>query len=169
MDRYENVHRQVLVTVDREKLSADTRLSLKTRPAKTKYIRVAGTPAFWTEEKVSQVRIKSELPQGAQRWREQLLYRTIIDGNIKWIAMKSLCSTIVPGRNWEQKAIGHELVYAFCKRPEPDSNLGGYLGTFRPPGLPLVTGRHTLMMQAFLPGTGVILQTPVKYVNLSCQ
>lgn len=167
-DRYEDVHRQVLVTIDHEKLSAGTKLALDLGPVTTENITVAAGGSCKAKRRVAQVSINGRLPKGAQRWRAQLLYRTIVDGEINWYARKHMCYPVVPGRSSLERAVGHELVYAFCKRPEPGSNLGGYFGPSRPPGLPLPTGRHTLMMQAVLPGAGVVLETPVKSVNLSC-
>ena len=32
----------------------------------------------------------------------------------------------------------------------------------------LEPGRHTLQMQAFLPGTDIVLQTPIERVSLHC-
>ena len=81
-----------------------------------------------------------------------MLYRTIVDGEINWVAYKSLCETIPPGRSWE--AVGHDRIFAACKK----------LSGLHYVEYDLAPARYTLKMQAFLPGTGVVLETDVKFV-----
>ncbi len=156
------------VTIDREKLSAETRMTLDVGPVTTEIIQVSGSPSCRRGLKVSQASIKSKLPHGARQWGEQLLYRTIVDGKIRWHAKSNNCSPTVPGRSWE--GVGHDRVYAPCK--------GGRLARYYDlPGRPrgyyafkgIAPGRHTLSIAAFLPGAGVVLKTPVKSVNLRCR
>ena len=162
IDRYERGHKQVLVTVDRETLSAKTALTLDMGPVTTQYIGVAASGSCFNSLRASQVGVEAKLAQEAQQWREQLLYRTIIDGEERWYAARSLCATIPPGRSWE--AVGHDRVYAACKEEGDDDEWSGYsLGATG-----LEPGQHRLMMQAFLPGTDIVLETAVQSVNLPC-
>ena len=105
---------------------------------------------------VSQVKVESKLAKDAQRWREQMLYHTIVDGEINWVAFESLCETIPPGRSWE--AVGHDRIFAACRK----------LSGLHYVKYDLAPARHTLKMQAFLPATGVVLETDVKLVDLHC-
>ena len=125
-------------------------------PITTETIGVAAGMSCFDRLKVSQVKVESKLAKDAQQWREQMLYRTIVDGEINWSALGSLCETIPPGRSWE--AVGHDRIFAACGKI---------------PGLfyvqyDLAPALHTLKMQAFLPGTGVVLETDVKFVDLLC-
>ena len=103
------------------------------------------------------VHIEGRLSRDAERWREQLLYRTIIDDGIHWRPRHSMCSGDVPGRT--ALAVGHDDVYAACD----GSRIAGVHS-----GHALRPGRHTLKMQAYLPGTGVVLETPARSVSLRC-
>ena len=106
--------------------------------------------------KVSQVKIEGKLAKDAQQWREQMLYRTIVDGEINWIASGSNCVTIPPGRSWQP--VGHDQIFAACRK----------LSELHYVEYDLAPARHTLKMQAFLPGTDVVLETDVKLVDLYC-
>ena len=154
---YMDGYKQVFVTIDHENLSPNTKLALDVGPVTTKPIRVAASVSCIGSLKVSQARIKSKLPEDARRWREQLLYRTIVDGNIRWNAQDSNCSPFVPGRSWE--AVGHDRVFAPC---------GIVPSLYNIPHI-RDSARHTILIQAFLPGTGVVLETPVKSVSLRCE
>ncbi len=165
---YRDGYEQVIVTIDRENLSSITKLALEVGPVTTEGISVAGSPSCRRWLKVSQARIKSKLPQGARQWGEQLLYRTIVDGKIRWHAQSHNCSPIVPGRSWE--AVGEDRIYAPCKggRLVKYFDLRGMpRGYYAFKGIP--PGQHILSIEAYLPGTGIVLQTPVKSVNLRCR
>ena len=82
--------------------------------------------------------------------------RTIVDGEFNWVARDSLCKTIPPGRSWE--SVGHDRIFAACKK----------LSGLHYVEYDLVPARHTLKMQAFLPCTGVVLETDVKFVDPRC-
>ena len=93
-------------------------------------------------QRASQVKVEGRLDGDARCWRELLLYRTIVDEKIRWHARASLCSIIVLRRSWDR--IGHDRVFVPCERNP---------GRLYVPQV-LRRGRHTLKMQAFLPGTG---------------
>ena len=149
-------HKQVLVTIDRETLSGEMNPTLDIGPVTTEYISVAANAPCFSALKVSQVSVEAKMAQETQQWREQLLYRTIVDGEINWYAEGSMCAMTPPGRSWE--AVGHDRIFAACHQIPR---------RFYVPH-DLASGRHTLMMQAFLPGTGVVLETAVESVNLRC-
>ena len=156
VDRYERGHKQALVTIDHQVLSVETDLTLDIGPNTTEFIAVPAGGSCFDTLKASQVKVEGKLAKDAQHWREQMLYRTIVDGEINWMAYSSLCETIPPGRSSE--AVGLDRIFAAC---------------LEIPGLfyvdnDLVLARHTLKMQAFLPGTGVVLETDVKFVDLRC-
>ena len=154
-DRHGRGHKQVLVTIDRENLSTKTALTLDIGPVTTGYITVAAAASCSDALSVSQISVKAKPAQDAQQWREQLLYRTIVDGEINWYAKEYMCATTVPGRSWE--AVGHDRIFTACEK----IRLHYAAHDLKP-------GRHTLTMQAFLPGTGVVLETAVKSVDLRC-
>ena len=155
-DTYEEGNKQVLVTIDHQVLSANAEFILDIGPITTEFIGVSAEVSCSDGLEVSQVKAERKLAKDAQKWREQMLYRTIVDGEINWVAYKSLCETIPPGRSWE--AVGHDRIFAACKK----------LSNLHYVGYKLAPARHTLKMQAFLPGTGVVLETDVKLVDLHC-
>ena len=153
-------HRQVEVTIDPGILSSRTLLSLDVGPTHAGVISVPMAVSCSTSVHASQVRIEAKLPREARAWAPQLLYRTIVDDRgleSIWLAQEDNCDTIPPGRSWE--AVGRDRVYATCRAPHA-SGLH-FDGGLEP-------GRHALMMQAFLPGTDLVLQTAVRTVNLRC-
>ena len=148
-------HKQVLVTIDHRDLSAKTGFTLDIGPVKTEVIGVAAAVSCRGGLRVSQVEVEGKLARDAQQWEEQMLYRTIVNGEINWVAWGSMCETIPPGRSWE--AVGHDWVFAACEE------LSYHYVAYE-----LAPVRHTLKMQAFLPGTNVVLETQVKLVDLRC-
>ena len=106
---------------------------------------------------VSQVRIRGSLARDAERLREQLLYRTIVGDGILWDPTANLCQFLLPGRSWEE--VGHDRIYRSCPRQTSSHSISPYV---------LKRGPRTIMMQAFLPGTDVVLETMVESVVLSC-
>lgn len=146
-------HRQVSVTVDRQNLNDDTPLSLNAGPVESGFISVP-LPVFCaTVLWVRQVRVEAQLHPEAQRWREQLIYRTVIDGQRTWHEWRNMCSEVPSGRSWE--AVGHDRIYVGCERRE---HLGARLEA----------GLHRIAMQAILPGTAIVLETPTATFDLSC-
>ena len=93
---------QVVVTVDHEGLSSDTEFGLQIGPATSNQVRVAGGAACFTSILATKVTIDSNLAPHASRWREQMLYRTIVDGDVEWVAPPDLCAHIPPGRSREE-------------------------------------------------------------------
>lgn len=151
------VERRVVVTIDHEVLSADTPFTLDIGPPTTKIIDVAATGSCSSGHKVSEARIISRLPPVADAWRDQLLYRTIVDGE-PWQPRGSICQVVEPGRSWDD--VGADRIFAYCEtsdtRRSPDT----------PPGA--TQGRRAVAMEAYLPGTDIVLKTPLKYVDLDC-
>ncbi len=115
---------------------------------------------------VAQALIETTLPEGAALWRDQLLYRTLVDGEA-WYGKESLCDNYAPGRSW--KEIGEDLVYGACPDPSGASHgdEGYAYGENRRPRQ-LEPTLHTVKMQAFLPGTDIVLETEALTVDLSC-
>ena len=149
-------HKQVLVTVDDETLQAGTSFTLDVGPAAHEAIPIAAAVTCSETLEVSQVAIRASLARNAQPWREQLLYRTVINGEVHWHPTNNMCHEIVSGRSWE--SVGHDRVFAVCGEvPSPHV-------------IPLLLKprRHTVTMQAFLPGAGVVLETPIESVEFRC-
>ena len=153
--RYGQLHKQVLVTIDRETLSNNTAFTLDVAPVTNEMTALAAAVFCSDTLNVSQVRVRGRLSRHARPWREQLLYRTIVAGEL-WRPSRSMCEKIVPGRSWE--SIGHDRIVAACGGLGHDL----YIHPILKPG------RRSVMMQAFLPGTDVVLETAVKSVDLSC-
>ena len=126
-------------------------------PITTEFIGVATGVSCSDGLEVSQVKVEGKLAKDAQRWREQMLFRTIVDGEFNWVTRDSLCEAIPPGRSWE--SVGHDRNFAACRK----------LSGLHYVEYDLVPARYTLKMQAFLPGTGVVLETDVKFVDLRCR
>ena len=146
----------MLVTIDRETLSANTSFSLDVGPITNEVIELAAAMTCSDELNVAQTRISGNLAKNAQRWREHLLYRTIVNEEVHWGPRADMCQTIVPGRSWEP--VGEDRIFASCEEPEHQ--------LFIP--LALKPHRHTVMMQVVLPGTGIVLDTPAKSVEFRC-
>ena len=144
---------RVQVTVDSERLSAQTAFALNVSPVTTDSIGVAMAVSCRGRLLAARADIKTRLPSSAQRWREQLLYRTQVDGD-DWYASDGNCSRYPPGRSWQ--GAGHDRVYAACQEAHSLIHNEG-----------VEPGRHTVTMQAFLPGTDVVLEA-AGVVDLSC-
>jgi hypothetical protein len=145
--------RQVVVTVDRKKLTSKDALLLVTSPMSTKKMKVAAGVSCSNSIRAAQVSLEAKLPEHARAWRDQLLYRTWTDGKFMWSASASLCHRHVVGRSWRQ--VGRDQVYAACQ-VRPHGNRG------------LKQGKRTISMEAVLPGTRIVLKTKPKTVDLSC-
>ena len=145
--------RQVTVTIDHRELAENTPLSLEAGPGESAFISVPRSGSCATVLWVRQVRVEAHLPPEQRRYREHLIYRTVIDGGVTWYAIRDLCSRVPSGRSWE--AVGQDRIYVGCERRE-------HHGAHLEPGL------HRLAMQAILPGSDIVLETPVATVDLSC-
>lgn len=166
-ERRGKVPRQVLVTIDGARLEATTPLSLRIWPLYSEMISVLTTggscsTALWVAQALTEV----TLPEVASEWRDQLLYRTLVDGEV-WRGSVSLCVHYLPGRTWRK--VGEDLVFAACPKPSGRgqtetgiaySEDGGHRG--------LSAAQHAVKVQAFLPGTDVVLETETLTVDLSC-
>lgn len=59
------------------------------------------------------------------------------------------------GRGWD--GVAHDRVFVACEEP-----------SFRPTTPVLEPGRHTVMVEARLPGTDIVLETSKQSVDLEC-
>ena len=150
-------HKQLIVEIDHETLSEESEFTLDVGPVTEDSISVSAGGLCSKALDVSQVRIRGSLARDVERWREQLLFRTIVDDGILWNPTSSLCQNILPGRSWEE--VGHDRIFGPC----PGQTSGLFIVSHV-----LKQGAHTMMMQAFLPGTGVVLETMVESVVFSC-
>lgn len=87
--------------------------------------------------------IAIQLPAAAKAFQNQLYYQTLIDGKTPWQPQTSLCSQSVPGVSWIGER-GSDQLYTSC---DPQAEEG------------LKPGRHTVEMQATLPGTNIIFRS----------
>ena len=160
-------YRQVRVTVDANPLPATSPLTLKAGPTATEPIRVAsgGGRCVVFGQPVPHVPIEAVLASDAQERAGQLLFRTLVDDE-PWAGADSLCSLYPSGRSWRQ--VGHDTVYSTCqasdRRGEAPIAFREPRGRYRE----LAPSRHTLKMEAFLPGTGIVLESQTLTVDLSC-
>ena len=145
---------EVVVEVDHETLTADTPLILHVGNAKVDGFHVGANASCSEWLKVSHARIASRLPAEFRKWEDQLLFRTIVDGE-PWQVRRSLCSLVEPGRGWD--SVAHDRIFAACEEP-----------SFSPISPVLAPGRHSVMIEARLPGTDIVLQTEKRFVNLAC-
>ena len=151
--RDRHVDRRVLVTVDHEDLLAGTALTLDIGPANTKAIEVAAGVSCSDVVEASEASIAARLPPGAHAWRDQLLYRTIVDGE-RWQPTTSFCSRPRVGRSWA--GVGRDRLYLTCREHQRHA-------TSTPK-----RNSHAVVMEAHLPGTDIVLTTPVRHVELDC-
>lgn len=107
-------------------------------------------------ERVSTVSIPLELTldAGAAPWAPLLMYRTVVDG-LPW-RPKSAAPQVLPvGGSWRGRGV--DEIYAHCEPlPAGTANYG------------LTEGEHTVVMEATLPGTSLLLQSPPLQVTLRC-
>ncbi len=160
-------HRQVQVTVDADPLPANSSLALKAEPAAAELIHVAsgGGKCSVFGQPVPHVSIEAGLAPEAQEWRGQLLFRTLVDDEL-WAGAESLCSLYPSGRSWRQ--VANDKVYSTCWDLDARSEAPI---AFREPGgrlRKLAPTKHTVKMQAFLPGTDIVLESETLTVDLSC-
>ena len=151
--RDRHVDRRVLVTVDHEKLLAGTELTLDVGPANTKTIEVAAGVSCIDLVEASEASIAAKMPPGAHAWQDRLLYRTIVDGE-HWRPTMSFCSRLRVGRSWA--GVGRDRLYLTCGEHQRYT-------TSTPK-----RSSHAVVMEARLPGTDIVLRTPVRQVKLDC-
>ncbi len=165
-ERLPKAPERVTVTVDDVPLEAATPLSLHIWPLYSETIAVAVTdgacdaPVF-----VAQVLTEVTLPEPLQEWRDQLLYRTFVDGKV-WRPKDHLCDHIPPGRSWRETT-AEDLLYSECSDPT------GQTRKYRwhqenPSHQGLDPTEHAVRVQAFLPGTDVVLESEAVSADLSC-
>ena len=161
-------HRQIQVTVDPDRLTASSSLTIEAGATTTEPIRVAsgGGACVVFGEPIPHVAIEAGLAPEAERWRGQLLFRTLVDEE-PWAGADSLCSLYPSGRSWRQ--VGRDTVYSTCQ--EPDARGETPIAYRPPPGgryRTLAATRHNVKMQAILPGSGIFLESETLAVDLSC-
>lgn len=156
MVRGERVERRMVVTIDPEILSTHTPFTLDIGPPNFKMIWLAAAASCSSAHEVSEVWITSRLSPVAHAWRDQLLYRTIVDGK-PWQPRSSICSRVEPGKSWD--GVGSDRIFTACgARDDRDHD-----------ATPVATeSQRTVVMEAHLPGTDIVLRTPLKHVDLDC-
>lgn len=165
-DRGVGPYRQVLVSVDAEEIPANAQLTLEEGDAPEQPLYIAeGDLCGMSARRQALAPVAVYLPLDAQKWQASLLFRTLVDGE-PWAGAGSSCSVIPSGRSW--RPLGREIIYGAC--PDPDVRPGEPLG-FRGPGGPvrvLTPTKHTVQMEAYLPGTGIVLKSGTLVVDLTC-
>ena len=147
----------IYVTIDSDELTEDTTLTLSKTPTVFELLKVDEAYGLCSyTDHLPQVLLEARLSGNAPRWRHQLLYKTLVDGE-PWRGKQSTCSYRVPGRSWADTA--HDIVYGDCSKPGSPSGK---------PAPTLDASPHSIRMQALLPGTGIVLETEAVTVDLSC-
>lgn len=165
-ERRRTAPERVTVTVDDAPLEAVTPLSLSIWPLYSETISVSvrsGTcqAPLW----VAQVLTEVALPEPFQEWRDQLLYRTFVDGRV-WRPKSGLCDHIPPGRSWRETT-AEDLLFSECSDPTGRTpKYPFYQENVRHQGLDATD--HEVRVQAFLPGTDVVLESEAVSADLSC-
>lgn len=156
-------HHQMVYVVDHEELAPDTELQITVAPPTVEGLRLENNGGLCSRvRQVANIQTAATLPASADSWRDQLLYRTLVDDRI-WRGSSSWCQVVLPGRSWTSQT-GTDRVYSSCKEWQPpDGNRYRQWsqGSLRP-------SLHIVQMQAFLPGTGITLETDKVTIDLSC-
>ena len=171
-DKWENDwpargQRQVVFFVDRQELTPDTPLELDFTEPAIEDLRIKSMGGGCSETlRVSHAPLAAHLPAGADDWRDQLLYRTFVDGEL-WVGEESLCQTVIPGRTWMEE-VGRDGVYRTCADDfaslgVPDGSRYSYWSAGYMP-----SGPHKVRIQAFLPGTDIVLETKTVTLDFTC-
>lgn len=165
-ERDSGPYRQVLVTVDSDGLPANAQLFLERGALPEPPVHIAeGDLCGMSARRQALAPIVSFLSSDARKWRSSLLFRTLVDGQ-PWAGAGSSCSVIPSGRSW--RPLGREIIYGAC--PDPDVRPGVPLA-FRGPGGParvLTPTKHTVRIEAYLPGTNIVLKSGTLVVDLTC-
>ena len=165
-ERRSGVPEQVLATVDSALLESHTPLVLSVWPLYSETINAidhqgACSRPLW----VAQALTETALPKPAAEWHGQLLYRTLVDGK-PWRPRSSICSHVPAGRSWRDPT-GEELLYAACPDPTGESRKYRWYSENNPhQGLEPI--EHAVKVQAFLPGTDIVLESETLTADLSC-
>ncbi len=165
-ERGSGPYRQIQVIVDADELPANAQLTLENGAAPEMPIFIAeGDLCGMSGQHQPLAPIATRLPSNAQKWQDRLLFRTLVDGE-PWAGAGSSCSVFPSGRSWRQ--VGQDIIYGTC--PDPDVR-GAVPLAWRGPRGPmrlLPPARHTVQMEAFLPGTDIVLESGTLAVDLSC-
>lgn len=153
----------VVATIDSRELQSGTTLSLHSTPVVRETLRVSTATFSRTCSVVGHyphVRIEARLEGAGQAWRDGLLFQTLVDGK-PWRGAGSSCFAGERRLGRSPAGAGHDIVYVPCG-PEHETSGAARVWPH------LQSGRHTVEMRAFLPGTDIVLDTGMLTVNLSC-
>ena len=164
-ERRRKVPERVTVTVDDAPLEAATPLSLRVFPLYSETISVGVDSSCAAPLWVAQVLTEVTLPARFREWRDQLLYRTFVDGRV-WRPRSHLCDHIPPGRSWRETT-AEDLLFSECSDPTGQTRkYSFYQENLHHGGLDPTD--HVVRVQAFLPGTDVVLESEAVGADLSC-
>lgn len=164
-ERRRKAPERVTVTVDDAPLEAAMPLSLSIWPLYSETISVGVGSSCQAPLWVAQVLTEVALSEPFQEWRDQLLYRTFVDGRI-WRPKSHLCDHIPPGRSWRETT-SEDLLFSECSDPTGQTRkYPFYQENVRHQGLDPT--EHAVRVQAFLPGTDVVLESEAVSADLSC-
>ena len=151
----------VIATIDSQELVAGTTFNLNSTPMTLETLRVAAPSKCSTVGRFPQVGIETRLGGNALRWRDHLLYQTLVDGE-RWNGARSAClmtSERWLGRSWA--GVGQDILFVPCSREDSASASPRLWPALQP-------GPHKVKMRAFLPGTDIVLETETLTVDLRC-
>ena len=97
--------------------------------------------------------ITLETSTNADRWKDLLLYETLVDGQ-PWVNQSTANARPSPGASWRGR--GEDLLFRICE-PNPDALYQG-----------LAAGGHQVAFRATLPGSSVSLVTPEQALEVMC-
>ncbi len=155
-----DLRKGVIATIDNLELSVETTLTLHSTPTIVGTLRIASTFRCGNVERLPHVQIEARLGGNGQRWRNQLLYRTFVDGE-GWYGASSTCAGELHVLGAAGATVGHDVLYGRCPGEKSPEDVYYWFP-------PLEPAAHQVKMQAFLPGTDIVLETKTVTVDLSC-
>lgn len=141
-----------MTVVDEELRLTDADLKLEASPIAVESLRVARGASCSGEIQVPQSKVRLVLPEAAEKFRQLLVFTTLVDGKPGYGPRSSLCSIVPAGRSW--KGVGEDVIFAGCGQD----------------GSGLSEGAHTVAIQATFHPTEpkAAVTAPVK-LDLSCK
>jgi len=141
-----------MTVVDEELRLTDKDLKLEVAPVKVDLLRVSRGASCSDEVRVPQAALKLVLPEAAEKFRQLLVFSTLIDGASGYSPRASICSRVPVGRSWT--GVGQDLVFAGCGQDKTG----------------VAEGKRSLAMQAvFYPAEPKAATTPAVLVEFSCK